>query len=838
MSLSKARLAFVPVLAALPLVVLATPSSAAHLGAAAVSTSEVPQIVNLPAAVAGRPYFATVPAARSRVGGWRLDSGALPAGLGFASAGSVSGLPRSAGSSVFVLSRAVKGSTDPEIRLVRLQVVPAAAPVHTRAEVTATSGAISGTVTSASGPIAGACVEAQNAAGAAARASTTPTGTYAISGLAPGIWEVEFSGCGNQNYVSQWYNARLGPQGTQTTAGGVAVSAGKTSAGVWAKLVAGGQIVGAATAAESGKGLGSVCAEAFGSTGFPSPPVASAVTSPQGTYVIVGLPAGLYEVEFAPCSASLNRVATWYGSSDPTFATGVKVASGETVSGVSASLALGGEITGTVTSAATGKGVGGVCVQAYSEVETVVVSVGSPQAGTERPSLAGASGSNGAYTIAGLPAGDYTVQFGSCREVPNLNYVLPAVWGETKNPSLESPVVVKAGSTASGINIALQAGGEASGTVTAAGTKAPISSVCVLLEDQYGGSLGAITGAKGNYLAIGLAAGQYNAVFLPCAGQNYIPVAGSAVTVKARGVTTGVSAALAVGGSISGLVTAGSTPLTDLCVQGFPVGSSGGEFAYTPLTFAGSYVMNGLATGGYDIEFFAACFGGPTNYLPGAWDNGQPVKVVAGGKPVTGVNGKLATGGQITGTVTDAAGAPLSDVCAVAAPAEISPPGYVGGFTAYSVAGSFDILGLPTGEYNLYFQACDGQNYRTSEYDNGVTLKVTQGHTISGTSGVMQPGGEISGTVTDAKGRVLSGICVTVIGEFQANPIETGTVFGSYLLTGLIPNTEYEVEFSDCGNGGPYANQWWKDATTQAAATPVTVTVAQPATNIDAVMTG
>lgn len=99
----------------------------------------------------------------------------------------------------------------------------------------------------------------------------------------------------------------------------------------------------------------------------------------------------------------------------------------------------------------------------------------------------------------------------------------------------------------------------------------------------------------------------------------------------------------------------------------------------------------------------------------------------------------------------------------------------------------------------------------------------------------------ITGTVTNFDGTHLGGICVAAISLGGGpNEVATTSADGTYTIEGLVPGS-YLVEFSSgCGNSGDYGAQYFNDSssgartTTQAVTIPVTV--ASPATGIDAVM--
>jgi Carboxypeptidase regulatory-like domain len=78
------------------------------------------------------------------------------------------------------------------------------------------------------------------------------------------------------------------------------------------------------------------------------------------------------------------------------------------------------------------------------------------------------------------------------------------------------------GSTTSGINAALAAGGQISGTVTDASTSSPVAGVFVQAYDSGGNPVGySQTASDGTYTLSGLATGSYKVGFVPSG--NYVP---------------------------------------------------------------------------------------------------------------------------------------------------------------------------------------------------------------------------------------------------------------------------------------------------------------------------
>ncbi|MGH9170034.1 MAG: hypothetical protein ACRD0Z_04070 [Acidimicrobiales bacterium] len=810
---------------------------------------QAPQTVTLPPAVVGRPYFAALPvpartegtsgsSAASAFGKpssqsakalaatrWRIASGTLPKGLSFNSR-YVTGLPTAPATATLVLKPLSSGgtSTEAHLRIVTLTVTRSAAPAShaPKAAGTTATGTISGKVTSGSTPLHLACVTAVGQSGAAVTATTTKSGTYSLS-LAPGRWELLFDGCAN-NDVSQWYPT----QATQLTARALSITAGQT-ASASADLRPGGTVSGTVTVAGKAASSLEVCAYAESEDsvdGLSTTAEGAAATASGGAYSVTGLPNGTYDMYFVPCRASDNVQSSWWkNQADPTFAAGLTVKGGGTIAGISPDLQPAGQITGTVTSAATHKPLAGVCAYAVS----VGYAFGGPATTAANGAEVGLAVTNpgGAYRVTALGSGPYLVEFFGCASGPAGNY-LEALWHQAANFDATPPVLVTAGKTVSGVSIALRGGGAISGTATSAVSHLPLAHVCVLAA-SVNGEYGTETGPNGSYFLGGLTAGTYEAEFLPCYDyQNYLPVlweTGKAFSVRIGHVTAGISGALVAGGQFEGSVTSASgQPLTGVCAL-VEQTASGGEYGeeYGPVGFGGEFDIAGLPTGKFSIGLDGSCTN--VNLSAQWWDKGKAVSVKAGGT-VRGLSFALPAGAEITGSVKSSNGSVLSDICVLGQDSS----SLLSFHETVTFNGKYELRGLPTGKYLVAFEPClESQNYFTS----GALVSVQAGKPATNVSVTLKPAAAITGTVTDNKGVPLTDICVTATQAFSANPIETYTFAGSYEISGLAQGT-YEVEFTGCGVG--YHNQWWKDASTQAKATQIVVAKASTVTGIDATL--
>jgi hypothetical protein len=173
-----------------------------------------------------------------------------------------------------------------------------------------------------------------------------------------------------------------------------------------------------------------------------------------------------------------------------------------------------------------------------------------------------------------------------------------------------------------------------------------------------------------------------------------------------------------------------------------------------PEGFAGSFAMVGLSEGRYSVGFSGGCV--DANYATTYWRGGASVQVKPG-TVVSGIELRLAAGGQITGTVTSSRGVGLSGVCVLVTSS--NPTENLAVNFTLTFGGSYDAVGLPSGSYSVFFVPC-GQDQNYLEMDYGSSVGVDIGKVTSGISAVLLNGAEIEGTVISASGTSLSDICV------------------------------------------------------------------------------
>lgn len=543
---------------------------------------------------------------------------------------------------------------------------------------------------------------------------TDGEGNYTLGGLGTGSYDVRFTAgygeispgnYGPLNYLVQYYKGAE----TRSQSDPVSVTAGSATSGIDATLQVGGQITGTVTEAVTHKGMEfSVCALPSLTRGGSERCAVSSGTD--GTYTITRLRTDHYKVRFTSYASTMGYVRQFYnGKATKKEADPVAVTAGAApVGGVDAVMHKGGAITGTVTDAGT-----------HLPLEGIEVCAGGYLSCDE-------TGADGSYELAGLASGSYRVRFSGGEGAPNyvsVYYHDKTGWEEAQK------VTVVAGSTTGGINQEMHEGGRIAGTVVDDTTEDPLESigVCAIDPDTYAYRC-AQTDELGKYELVGLPPGSYrvrfthqgwsqspNAVYAP---QYYDDAATAAeatqVAVSSGSSVSGIDAAMHKGGRIEGSVTAASNhhPVSGVQVCAFAEGE-GSEEGPENCSFTdshGEYGVDGLNAGTYEVSFYPGMYSfEPTNLLSQYYDGSStlggadPVSVTAG-STTSGIDAELFVGGQISGTVTDAAdGSQLEGVeaCAYEAGGEEEAVRC----SASNAHGGYTIMPLPAGTYKVGFSA-------------------------------------------------------------------------------------------------------------------------------------
>ncbi len=575
---------------------------------------------------------------------------------------------------------------------------------------------------------------------------------------------------------------------------------------------------------------------------------ASTTTDSSGNYRLPNLSAGTYRVGFEDLNG--NFVAEYYNDArDVDSAQDIVLGPSETRSGVSALLAPASKISGQLT---TLDGTPAVNVDArayaYNGSWWQQVSANASSDGT------------GVYTIGGLPAGTYHVEFTDW----NGNYV-SEYYDDASSLSAASDVVVGTTTTVPNIDASLAPASRITGKVTRADGNTPLQWMRVEVKrwngiwwETYYNASGGDTGADGIYTLGGLPAGTYRVEFSDWNGDyatewyNDTPFEGRATSVNVPVAATvpNINASIAEAGRISGTVTGtnGTTPLSGINVQIY-AWSDGAwtSLGNDPWTASdGSYTAGGLPTGSYRLRF--QDWSG--QYLAEWYDNvtdetlATAVNVVAGAT-ADGRNASLSIAGKIRGKVTGPGGTTaLPDITATAYRQNGTDWDWTDGTTTDDT-GVYELNGLPAGTYRVEFSDGMGNVYATEWYndkpdrDSANDIVVASGATVMDINASLATGGRITGKVFQPNGTTpIAGVTVSafrLIGtEWMHEGDATTGADGAYALTGLA-TANYRVRFMDQAIG-LYITEWHNNAADRDTGADVGVVAGSTVPNLNATL--
>jgi 5-hydroxyisourate hydrolase-like protein (transthyretin family) len=578
-------------------------------------------------------------------------------------------------------------------------------------------------------------------------------------------------------------------------------------------------------------------------------------TAADGTYSIGGLPDGTFLVEFTDYSPEATYAREYYnGKSTLEAADTFDVQEGQDVTGIDASLDAAGQITGSVTADGTGTPLPFISVTLYRWNE---VSLAWSYATNVTTDL------SGTYTAQGLVPGDYRITFYDFAG----NYL-----GESYNNKatfdLADSLAVSAGAVLGGIDASLAVASRIDGTVTEEGTGTPLPNVSVYAyrvnpgnNFQYVAS--ATTNTNGNYSVGNLGAGTYRIEFVEEGGlhlrqvyQNAVDLAGGTdITVAAAATTSGIDAALAAGGRISGVVSSAvnAQPLGGIDVSFYRFDGAGWPYqGYATTDSSGSYASAAMPAGQYRVEFYDTASQHRSEYYDNITDFDDAASVLVNLLQTTGsINAALSLSGQasvITGTITDAdTSLPLPGIFAYAYRYDSGLARYEFQAEASSdSAGNYTLENLPPGDYRVRFSDRTNGLY-AQEFHPGVatlsgasSLILGTDETVSGIDASMQQAQTISGTVRNESDSGIEGVYVFIRrweaannDWFFVNAAET-LADGTYSLNGLAEGT-YRIEFAPVG-GSVYYGEFYDDVQTIQDAVDLVVAEFAGLAGIDAVL--
>ena len=375
--------------------------------------------------------------------------------------------------------------------------------------------------------------------------------------------------------------------------------------------------------------------KAFGPTDT-STPSFTATTAADGTYTLPVSP-NTYDIEVVGPNGG-NFFTKWYiNASTRASATDVIVSDSD-VSNVDVQLALGGQISGTVTNGASAP-VAGVPVWLVAPSDVYV------------PSAIATTAADGTYAFHTLTPNSYKVAFvpstASGYSTQWYNGAATRVVGGTarRRHGLRSLQHRRCSSRRFRRDQRNRDEARRDRRLRSDGSRFGPT-------DTYFPSATAVTAANGTYTIQGLATNNYQVYFVPASGQGLVTqwyngaatrAAASAVAVTGSGTTSGINARLGGNGVISGKVTkAGGA-----AVAGIPVYLVLPTDVYLPsLTTTtaanGTYSFHGLPPNSYKVAFVPASGSGySTQWYNGVTTRAAATAIAVNGNTVTNVNAVL-----------------------------------------------------------------------------------------------------------------------------------------------------------------------------------------------------
>ncbi|WP_194409275.1 carboxypeptidase regulatory-like domain-containing protein [Microbacterium cremeum] len=594
--------------------------------------------------------------------------------------------------------------------LVLIAGAVAATPAHAEE-----SGSISGVVTDEAGvaaPGVHVVAYAPSAWGSWSWYSSTyagEDGSYAIEDLPDGEYRLQFdpSFSASSHLVLEWWQDASDLLSATT----VTVAEGGAVTGVSPILAAGGSVSGVVTD-EHGAPIRGVSVRAYAATGWA---VSYTVSDESGAYLLAGLGEGAYHIEFFPLLDSGPVAGEWWNdAASRADATPVAVTAGANTSGVDAVLSAAGTITGVVTD------------EAGAPAPDVFVAVYRAAAdGIGDWVESRMTDASGAYSIPGLPAGDYKLNFSTSGP-------LLGEWYDDAADAASATVVTVTGGSATTADAQLTVGASISGVITTESGE-PVSNATVwvgrITPDGLAPAMGAGSAPDGTYSLAGLAPGQYKVRFetswaTPSVVSEWWDGAATeeqatVLTLESGSVATDVNARLSAGATISGVVRdGGGSPMSGV---EFAVHDASGDWVQNGSTgMDGSYTARGLDSGAYRLSFTEWL--GDGSVLREWWNNAADFAsaddvIVGAGEVRSDVDITLSVddgsvletySAVLSGVVTDTLGNPLPDV-------EVSVEGELwGDRTSTDENGAWAMRSIPSGPYRVGFRAeIGGVTYTT-----------------------------------------------------------------------------------------------------------------------------
>ncbi len=697
-----------------------------------------------------------------------------------------------------------------------------------------TIGSISGRVTDVTGtPLPGIDVIATPLyGGRAGQTTSNDDGTYAVEGLTPGQYDVEFRPPVDSPYIDQGWGW-----------GSVSVGVGAVQ-GIDAALIAYGSISGRVTGPD-GEGLGGVHVILDGRIRGGASYYDDAITDESGHYTFTRLEPGSFDVRVDPGQPGVLM---------PGYCSDVEVNGDDVV--CDARIWTYGRIAGHVTIPPDSGG--------YEVVRVTALETTTGARFSEHVTL------SGDYVLRVDP-GTYVVEFTGYR----LTAVGGRYWRNAAARSDATLVTIEPGDVITGIDAvmvpALADTGSLSGTVTVPAGISP-GSVTVTAASGYFERFTEVVvspDATGAYELTDLRPGAWRLHFkAPGLVSEYwredpdSEDSSEDVDVRAGEEAAGIDISLELAGSISGTVT---MPIPDEVLVDVD-----GPTGIAPITLTGTstYRLDGLRAGDYTVSFqtsFPNPFEGSDlldEWWPGVYDRDGAVTIhVEAGVETTGIDATLEIAGSISGRVAlpqftgpyDYRRSVRVTVTDAEDPewlrrgwSDTDDSGYV------DTNGAYTVTGLRPGTYLVEFWATnlvyDAKYWDDSLTADGATLvTVALGQHVTDIDAVLERGGMVTGHVTVPDGFHPDTDVQVEMVHLDGSPAkgrQHATADGSFSLPysrvglGYVPPGTYYVRF--VGDHG-LRTEYWPGVESISEATPIHITpnsvTALPTVDLEAYLT-
>jgi hypothetical protein len=188
-----------------------------------------------------------------------------------------------------------------------------------------------------------------------------------------------------------------------------------------------------------------------------------------------------------------------------------------------------------------------------------------------------------------------------------------------------------------------------------------------------------------------------------------------------------------------------------------------------------------------------------------------------------------ASTGSISGTVTNRGGDPISGIEIYA---YVAGTTQIAGEVNSAANGTYSVPDLATGSYDLYyFPSGPTGSWLSGWYKHATSEATATPVTVTAPRDThiditVRPAGTIDGTVTDRAADPVSGIEIYafVAGTTQIAGEVNSAANGTYSVPDLATGS-YDLYYFPSGSTGSWLSGWYKHATSEATAVPVSVTV-------------